>query len=170
MADQLQTDEARIEARKAREDTNIFSRLPSVYSASRKQGQRLLQIGGGLSIVEWRVLWDLHEAGPMTIGDLAQIQRADHSLLSRALPDMRRKGFIKMIQDPRDGRQTLVAIAAEGEAAYAFAAPVMASRRAALRDTFSAAEISQFAAFLDRLEEFLCQPTEEIANTKETAK
>ena len=95
----------KIRARQAREDLNVFSRLPSVYAASRKQGQHLLQIGGGLSIMEWRVLWDLHEVGPMTIRDLAKVQRADHSLLSRALPDMRRKGYVEMQRDTDDGRQ-----------------------------------------------------------------
>lgn len=170
MGDQLKTDEARIAARKSREDTNIFARLSSICAASRTQGQKLLQIGGGLSIMEWRVLWDLIEAGPMTIRDLAEIQRADHSLLSRALPKMRRKGFVTMARDPRDGRQTLVALAPEGAAAYRCAAPVMASRRAALREEFSEEEILTFVGFLDRLEGFLHRPTEEIAKTKEMAK
>jgi len=84
----------RIRARQARADFNIFARLTSVYAASRTQGQNLLQKGGGLSILEWRVLWDLSEVGPMTIRDLASTQRADHSLLSRALPDMQRKGYV----------------------------------------------------------------------------
>ena len=54
--------EDRIRARQSREDTNLFSRLPAVYAASRTQGQRCLQHGGGLSIVEWRTLRDLAEA------------------------------------------------------------------------------------------------------------
>ena len=169
MTDAVQIDEERISARKAREHTNIFARLPSVYSASRSQGQKLLQLGGGLSIVEWRVLWDLYEAGPMTIRDLAEIQRADHSLLSRALPEMRRKEFVEMIRDPRDGRQTLVTLAPAGEVAYLRASPTMARRRAALRAVFSDEEIDTFASFLDRLEEFLRCPVEEIAHPQETA-
>ena len=133
MSKPTERDIARIRARQAREDFNIFSRLPAVYAASRSQGQKFLQKGGGLSIVEWRTLWDLHEVGPMTIRDLATIQRADHSLLSRALPEMRRKGFVTMRRDVQDGRQTIVEIADGGRAAYVRAAPVMARRRAALR-------------------------------------
>ena len=76
--------------------------------------------------MEWRVLWDLAEVGPMTIRDLATIQRADHSLLSRALPQMKEKGFVEMHRDVTDGRQTIVVIAAKGRAAYEKAAPVMA--------------------------------------------
>ena len=162
MTGDRERDLERIKARQAREDFNIFSRLPSVYAASRSQGQHLLQIGGGLSIMEWRVLWDLHEVGPMTIRDLAAIQRADHSLLSRALPEMRRKGFVTMRRDTRDRRQTIVELAPEGRRAYARAAPVMARRRAALREVFTEAEIKTFVGYLDRLEDFLRRPINDI--------
>lgn len=152
----------RIRARQAREVLNIFARLPPVYATSRKQGQRLLKRGGGISILEWRVLWDLAEVGPMTIGDLATTQRTDHSLLSRAVPKMRSKGFVDTKRDAQDGRQTIVEIAAKGRAAYEQAAPVMARRRAALKEIFSEGEIREFVGYLDRLEGFLRQPIEEI--------
>lgn len=154
--------EDRIRARQSREDTNLFSRLPAVYSASRTQGQRCLQHGGGLSIVEWRTLWDLTEAGPMTIRDLATVQRADHSLLSRALPEMRKKGYVVMHRDSRDGRQTIVELTEKGKAAYQTAAPVMRRRREALREVFSEDEILTFVGFLDRLEAFLHTPIEDL--------
>lgn len=151
-----------IEARRAREDFNVFSRLPAVYAASRTQGQHLLQIGGGLSIVEWRTLWDLHEVGPMTIRDLASIQRSDHSLLSRALPGIRRKGYVTMSRSEEDGRQTIVALTEAGRKAYEHAAPVMARRRAALREAFSEQELAEFVGYLDRLDAFLRTPIEDI--------
>lgn len=157
-------DRDRIRRRQSREDTNIFSRLPAVYASSRKQGQQLLRIGGGLSIVEWRTLWDLHEAGPMTIRDLSTIQRTDHSLLSRALPEMKRKGYVRMARSEEDGRQTIVELTDKGRQAYETAAPVMARRRAALREAFTESEILAFAGFLDRLETFLLRPIDDILN------
>ena len=163
MTEQVQIDAAQIRARMEREGLNIFSRLPAVYAASRTQGRNFLEIGGGLSIVEWRTLWDLAEAGPLTIRDLAAIQRADHSLLSRALPDIRDKGYVTMHRSASDGRQTIVKLTPKGRAAYERAAPVMARRRAALKDVFSEEEIRTFAGFLDRLEEFLRIPADEIA-------
>ncbi len=159
-------DRDRIQRRQNREDLNVFSRLPAVYSTSRKQGQQLLQIGGGLSIVEWRTLWDLHEAGPMTIRDLSTIQRTDHSLLSRALPDMKRKGYVRMERSEEDGRQTIVELTDEGRSAYETAAPIMARRRAALREFFSDDEIRAFTGFLDRFEEFLQRPVDQILNAE----
>lgn len=166
MSDAVEQDAAtnaeRFRARLAREDQNVFSRLPAVYSASRKQGQDFLKLGGGISIVEWRTLWDLHEVGPMTIRDLSRIQRTDHSLLSRALPAMKRKGYVTMSRDQQDGRQTVVTLAPAGRAAYEAAASIMAERRRALRRVFSEDEIHEFIGFLDRLEDFLRQPVEQI--------
>ncbi len=152
----------RLHRRHRSETFNIFARLPAVYAASRVQGQRFLQRGGGLSIVEWRTLWDLHEVGPLTIRELAHIQRADHSLLSRALPDMKRKGYVTMRRDETDGRQTIVELAPAGRDAYENAAPVMKRRREALREVFSQEEIETFAGLLDKLETFLRVPVEEL--------
>ena len=159
--------QSRLEARKAQENKNLFARMPAVYAASRRQGQNLLKQSGGLSIVEWRTLWDLHDVGPLTIRELAMLQRMDHSLLSRALPQMRDKGYVTMRRDERDGRQTVVELAPKGHALYSQAAPVMANRRKALRDTFSQEEIETFVSLIDRFETFLRGPIEHILDTEE---
>lgn len=158
----------RIKQRKDRERRNLFSRLPAVYNASRLQGQRILQHAGGLSIVEWRVLWDLYEAGSMSIRDLAEIQRTDHSLLSRALPAMRDKGFVTMARDQVDGRQMLVELTDEGRTAYEAAAPIMKRRRDTLHAKFSEDEINTFVDLIDRLEDYLRRPIETIIESDQT--
>jgi len=167
MAIANERDIARINERRARGDFNVFSRLTAGYAASRTQEQHLLQKGGGLSIVEWRTLWDLHDVGPMTIRDLASIQRTDHSLLSRALPEFRRKGYVTMRRSEEDGRQTIVALTDAGRAAYQKAAPIMKRRGAALREVFSEKELAVFVGYLDRLENFLRQPIETIIENEQ---
>lgn len=152
----------RIKQRREREDSNVFSRLPTAYAASRVQSQRLLQIAGGLSVVEWRVIWDLYEAGPMTIRDLAEIQRTDHSQLSRALPAMKAKGFIAMHKDGNDRRQVVVTLEDAGRTAYEIASPIMKQRREALRAEFSPEEIKIFVGLLDRLDNFMRRPIDTI--------
>ncbi|MEN8833570.1 MAG: MarR family transcriptional regulator [Pacificibacter sp.] len=153
---------ARIEQRRERERKNLFSRMPATYNASRLQAQRIMRHAGGLSIVEWRVLWDLFEAGPMTIRDLAELQRTDHSLLSRALPAMRLKGFVEMERDTADGRQVVIKLADAGREAYEFAAPIMKRRRDALHEMFSEEELDLFVDLLDRLEDYLRRPVDTI--------
>lgn len=162
MTKPTQTQADRIEKRRAYEAQNPFSRVDSAYAASRRQGLRILQTAAGLTTVEWRVLWDLHAAGPMTIRDLAHIQRTDHSLLSRALPAMERKGLVRMTRDSQDARQVVVALDTAGRDAYSAAAPFMKRRRDALRATFTEEETETFVRLLARFEEFLRQPTDEI--------
>ena len=162
MAKQSEGQAERIRQRRKRADQNLFARLPATYAASRMQGRRFLQAAGGLSIVEWRVLWDLCEAGPMSIRDMAEIQRTDHSLLSRALPEMRKKGLVTMRRDSADGRQMVVAVTEAGRSAYDRAAPIMQRRRAALRAHFTPEEIETFVGLLDRLEAFLRIPVDDI--------
>lgn len=162
MTNTMQAENRAIQARIEQQETNIFARLPPVHIAVRQQGAKFLERCGGLSTVEWRTLWELNEVGPMTIRQLAQIQRTDHSLLSRALPQMREKGLVKMVRGEKDGRQTIVALTPEGRAVYDRAAPVMARRRAALREVFSEDEIRTFVGFLDRLDAFVRIPVEDL--------
>jgi len=166
MQDTSNRQDKRIAMRRLREQSNVFARMPATYTASRKQGQRILQAAGGLSVVEWRVLWDLSEAGPMSIREMAEIQRIDHSQLSRALPNMRDKNLVVMRQSSDDGRQVVVDITPLGAKAYARAAPVMKRRRDALQSKFTEAELAQFISMLDRLEDFLREPIDKIVGVE----
>ena len=158
-------DRKRLDVRRRRETANLFSRVSATYAASRSQAQRLLKAGGGLSIVEWRILWDVLEAGPITVRELADLQKSDHSLISRILPKMVKSGLITLTRDTKDGRQTLVDLTQQGIASYEKAAPVMAKRRAALLKHFSKEEIDQWVAYLDRFDHFCRLSVEEILDT-----
>ena len=158
-------DRKRLDVRRRRETANLFSRVSATYAASRSQAQRLLKAGGGLSIVEWRILWDVLEAGPITVRELADLQKSDHSLISRILPKMVKSGLITLTRDTKDGRQTLVDLTQQGIAAYEKAAPVMAKRRAALLKHFSKEEIDQWVAYLDRFDHFCRLSLDEILDT-----
>lgn len=165
--------EQRLRARVDAEERNIFSRLPAIYAASRTQGQRILKQVAGLSIVEWRTLWDLNSVGPLTVQQLAYIQRADHSQLSRALPPMRDKGYITMARGTEDARQMIVTLTDAGRQKFLEASPTMARRRQSVRDCFTPDEMDQFIAFLDRYEALLHRPVETFlaprSEQKETA-
>ncbi|MDB9856331.1 hypothetical protein OAC47_03145 [Planktomarina temperata] len=61
-----------------------------------------------------------------------------------------------------DSRQTIVEVSQAGRAAYDRAAPVMARRRAALKEVYSEEELVEFVNYLDRLDMFLRAPIEDI--------
>lgn len=151
----------RLATRKATQDENLFGRLQAAATASRSQAQRLLLSAGGLSITQWRILWDLKEAGPLSVQDMASIQRTDHSLVSRALPTMREKGYVEIVPNTEDKRQSLIKMTAEGARAFAIAAPVMKRRRDSLSESFAADELTTFLRLIARFEAHLNQPIEE---------
>lgn len=168
MDSEVKSRAARVAARKASQDKNLFSRLSATTIASRSEAQRLLQSTGGLSITQWRILWDLHEAGPLSVQDLASIQRTDHSLISRALPVMREKGYVTTAPNAEDKRQSLVEMTPEGTAAFKIAAPTMLRRRTRLASTFTPEEYSMFLHLLNRFEASLGQPTDDLSAVEET--
>lgn len=163
MTSQPPSQNSLVEQRVAIAAQNLLKRLPAANSASRLQAQRILQTVGSLSILEWRVLWDVYASGPLSIRDLALLQRTDHSQLSRALPAMQSKGLITMSKDAHDGRQTRVDLTPEGRAAYLHAAPAMKQRRDRLAEAFTQEELAQFIALFDRLDAFLQLPADRIA-------
>lgn len=148
----------RMAQRKADQDANLFGRLLAVATASRGQAQRLLQGASDLSITEWRILWDLAEAGPLSVQDMASIQRTDHSLISRTLSAMRQKGLVQAVRNGQDKRQSLVDMTQTGRHAFDSAAPVMKRRREALAAAFPDGDLDDFLALLTRFEAFLKQP------------
>ena len=168
MTEQAQGQQDRIEKRRAFEAKNPFSLMDTAHHAARQQGLHILQKTAGLTTVEWRVIWDLHEAGPMTIRDLAQIQRSDPSLISRVLPRMERKGFVRMTRGAKDARQVVVDLDSAGRSAYAAASPAMKRRREALRNSFSEQELATLIDLLTRLEDVLRAPVDSILEPEVT--
>ena len=75
-----------------------------------------------------------------------------------------------MRQNPEDGREILVAITAQGSAAFDLAEPTMQSRRQELSRRFTSSELDQFVEFLDRLDDFLSSPADVLVKKNELNK
>ena len=147
--------------RELEQNRNLFGRISAAYLSSRMQAQRMLKSAGDLSITEWRVLWDLAEAGPLTVTEIANIQRTDHALISRAIPAMKRSGYITTSVSKTDRRQSLIALTPVGREAFEQTSTVMSARRAALANVFSQEELNTFLSFIDRFETFVNSPLPE---------
>ena len=148
----------RYKARRRTQERNLFGRLQAAALASRMQAKRLLRSTGNLSITEWRVLWDLAEAGPLTVTEMASIQRTDHALISRTIPAMIKKGYVTTTTGNRDRRTSLVALTTAGRSVFEETSMIMSQRRAALSSAFSEADIDAFLGMIDRFEHFLEDP------------
>lgn len=158
MEQRAETRTERVDRRKTFQDANVFSRISAAAMASRTQAQRILRQGGVSSIVEWRVLWDLAEAGPLTVNDMAKIQRLDHSLFSRELARMRQQGLVTAERDETDKRQMLFSLTKKGQATFDRTAPLMQERRRSLRAAFPSEDRATLLRLIDLFEAFLAEP------------
>ena len=166
MTRQIRIKPDKVKARQLEQNRNLFSRLTAASLASRVQAQRMLKSAGELSITEWRVLWDLAEAGPLTVTEMAAIQRTDHALISRAIPRMVRKGYVTTSISETDRRQSMIALTEFGHEVFEQTSVVMSARRAALSRTFSEDEVDTFIKLIDRFEAFVEAPLAENPATK----
>lgn len=166
MTDQIRTKPDKVKARLLEQNRNLFGRLSAASLASRVQAQRMLKSAGELSITEWRVLWDLAEAGPLTVTEMAAIQRTDHALISRAIPGMVRKGYVTTRPGQSDRRQSMIALTDFGREVFQKTSVVMSARRAALSRTFSDDEMQTFIELIDRFEAFVEAPLPEDPTEK----
>ena len=156
-------------ARRLAQERNLFGRLQAAALASRTQAKRLLRSAGNLSITEWRVLWDLAEAGPLTVTEMASIQRTDHALISRTIPAMLEKGYVATTTGARDRRTSLVTMTPAGQAVFEETSVIMSQRRAALSTAFSEADLDLFLGLIDRFEQFVEAPMSFVETTEGTA-
>jgi len=151
----------RVDRYKARcliQERNLFGRLQAAALASQMQAKRLLKSAGNLSITEWRVLWDLAEAGPLTVTEMASIQKTDHALISRTIPAMIEKGYVATTTGTKDRRTSLVSLTTNGRTVYEETSVTMSKRRAALSSAFSEADLDTFLGLIDRFERFVEDP------------
>ncbi|WP_298843530.1 MarR family transcriptional regulator [uncultured Roseobacter sp.] len=159
----------RYKARCLSQERNLFGRLQAAALASRTQAKRLLTTAGNLSITEWRVLWDLAEAGPLTVTEMASIQRTDHALISRTIPAMIDKGYVATRTGSTDRRTSLVALTAAGRSVFEDTSVIMSQRRAALKNAFTEAELDVFLGLIDRFEHFVEDRKSAAPATERTA-
>jgi DNA-binding MarR family transcriptional regulator/N-acetylglutamate synthase-like GNAT family acetyltransferase len=71
------------------------------------------------SLGEMRVLYELAHNGARTATDIGRALDLDAGYLSRVLRNFEKRGFISRKTSPDDGRQTLIALTARGEKAFA---------------------------------------------------
>jgi DNA-binding MarR family transcriptional regulator len=68
-----------------------------------------------LTSAQFSILGTLHESGPMTMVDLAQVLVMDRTTLVRAMKPLQREDFLKTTSSPEDPRQLIFSLAPAGE-------------------------------------------------------
>jgi DNA-binding MarR family transcriptional regulator len=123
--------------------SNAVSRLISTAYAERF----------GISIPEWRIIAVLRELGPASQQDLVARTLMDKVTVSRAAQSMDRRGLIRRLPDPDDGRARRVALTPSGERLHAEVAPMALRLEQELLGGVSDREAELLLSLLVRLQD-----------------
>jgi DNA-binding MarR family transcriptional regulator len=119
-------------------DQDLNEGAALIRAASRKLNQ-LAEIAGAAANIsgpEMEILQEIHDLGPMDVGDLRARLAAPKQSLARNLNQLEARRFIQRDTDPRDRRRRLVTLTSEGQV---FTREATERRRAALRQAFLSA-------------------------------
>ena len=104
----------------------------------------------GIGLMEWRILALLAVEAEATPARIGQVAGVDKSVVSRAVGSMQQRGLITIAADASAGRQTRLALTAEGRGMHERGIAMAYERNDALLDGFTADERAQLAELLRR--------------------
>lgn len=98
--------------------------------------------GHRLSPQQFWCLIGIDEAGPLSLGALADRLRMDQPTASRVVASLTKRQLVKLAEDPADRRRLLIDTTPEGGALAAKVRPVARDLRLAVVDGFSPEELA----------------------------
>jgi DNA-binding MarR family transcriptional regulator len=101
-----------------------------------------------LKNTDWRILVNLSEPAPVTIGELSRRVRIDKAWISRSLTHLRERKLVRVSSDPRMPRAKLLSLTQQGKHLLAQIAPVTVQRAQRL---LAGVDQAQAEAMLDRI-------------------
>ena len=89
----------------------------------------------GLTNGQFSLMMSLNRPEPPPMGPVATLLAMDQTTLTAALKPLQRRGWIDVMENPKDRRRRLLSLTAEGKATLARALPIWESTHAALEQT-----------------------------------
>ncbi len=107
--------------------------------------------GYRLSPQQFWSLLGIHEAGPLSLGALAERLRIDQPTASRVVASLTRRQLVRMAEDPLDRRRLVIETTGEGADLAGVLRPIARDVREALVAGFSAAELAALRGALNKI-------------------
>ena len=107
--------------------------------------------GHRLSPQQFWSLLGIDEAGPLSLGRLAERLRIDQPTASRVVASLTKRRLVRMTEDPGDRRRLLIATTPEGAQLAARVRPVARELREALVAGFSPTELAALRGALQKI-------------------
>jgi DNA-binding MarR family transcriptional regulator len=130
-----------------RELTIMMGQLPAVLEAQLKRD-------AGLSYLEYYVLASLSDqpGHSMRLSELAGRSNSELSRLSHLISRLERRGFVRRVTDPSDGRYTMAVMTGEGLAQIVAAAPAhVAEVRKLVFDVLDDADVDALRSIAEKV-------------------
>ncbi|MFS8147517.1 MarR family winged helix-turn-helix transcriptional regulator [Rhizobium sp. BR 249] len=86
----------------------------------------------GLTNGQFSLMMSLNRPEPPPMGPVAALLAMDQTTLTAALKPLQRRGWVKVMENPRDRRGRLLSLTAEGKDVLAKALPIWKSTHAAI--------------------------------------
>ncbi len=141
---------------------NLVSRLFRLGNALQTQTQQLLSLSSELSVVQFRILLRLRQAGTQNVQGISELLGANRSLVSRSLPDLRDNGWVTLVKSEEDKRQIFVRLTDAGQRVIDEHYGPLRARSEAMRNAFTDEEFEQLVDYLDRLDAVTTSPTSDF--------
>lgn len=135
-------------------DKFLTYRVNVLSNLLNKQTERFLKKEHGIAIPDWRVLFLLAKAGPMSVRDLAVLSKTDKALVSRVVSRLIKLDLVHRKSNDYDARQVQVSITAAGVEVYNQILPHAAERQRILLSTLETDEVEALDRILDKLTDF----------------
>lgn len=116
-----------------------------LLAAVRRRIRQVVRAEAGSHRLSPQQFWSLvgiGEAGPLSLGALADRLRMDQPTASRVIQSLTKRRLVRLAEDPVDRRRLLIDATPEGQALAAKIRPVARDLRLALVEGFSAAELA----------------------------
>jgi len=117
--------------------------------------------GSGFGLTGYRVLLVLKIFEETTAADMSRLMVVDKALISRTAAELVARGLISTRPDPTSGRQKLLQLTAEGQAAIAALETRFGDRNVRLIGELDANAAAGLAQAIDRLSVYLAEATEQ---------
>ncbi len=88
----------------------------------------------GLTNGQFSLMMSLNRPEPPPMGPVADLLAMDQTTLTAALKPLQRRGWVNVVQNPKDKRGRLLSLTPEGKAVLAAALPIWESTHAAMEE------------------------------------
>lgn len=147
-------------------DTDIHALRAFNRFYTRKAGVLGPYLSSDLSLTDVRVLYELaHAPSDLVATDIARKLGHDNGYLSRILKRFENRGWIKRTPNPRDGRQSLLALTDKGREAFAPLDARSHAEAGAVLEPLSERERGELMSALETVQRLLGAPTADGAGT-----